>query len=112
MRFIHTSDWHLGHTLKDMDRSAEHAAFLGWLVERIRDEAPDALLIAGDIFDRSQPSPAAQRAWYEFLLAAHAARPAMAIVVIAGNHDSGARLDAPAQLLSRFKVHVVGAVPR
>ena len=51
MRFIHTSDWHLGHTLKEQDRSAEHDAFLAWLIGRIREEAPDALLIAGDVFD-------------------------------------------------------------
>ncbi|GDX82698.1 nuclease SbcCD subunit D [Deltaproteobacteria bacterium] len=112
MRFIHTSDWHLGHQLKDMDRTSEHAAFLAWLIERIHDEAPDALLIAGDVFDRPHPTATAQRAWFQFLLAAHTARPTMAIVVIAGNHDSGARLDAPAELLGHFKVHVVGAVPR
>lgn len=112
MRFIHTSDWHLGHTLKEQDRSEEHAAFLAWLTERIRDEAPDALLIAGDVFDAANPPAHAVRRWYRFLLDAHHAHPTMTIVVIAGNHDSGARLDAPRELLGQFRVHVVGAVPR
>ncbi len=112
MRLIHTSDWHLGHTLKDQDRSAEHAAFLDWLVARIAEEEPDALLIAGDIFDAANPPASALRAWYRFLLAAHTARPTMTVVVIAGNHDSGVRLDAPNQLLGEFRVRVVGAVPR
>ena len=112
MRFIHTSDWHLGHTLKEQDRSAEHDAFLAWLIGRIREEAPDALLIAGDVFDAANPPAHAMRRWYRFLRDANHALPTMTIVVIAGNHDSGARLDAPRDLLGHFQVHVVGAVPR
>ena len=42
MRLLHTSDWHLGHTLKDVAREHEHAAFLGWLLETCTREAPDA----------------------------------------------------------------------
>ena len=112
LRFIHTSDWHLGHTLKEQDRGPEHAAFLGWLTDRIRDEQPDALLIAGDVFDSANPPASALRAWYRFLVAAHGACPDMTVVAIAGNHDSGARLDAPRDLLGHFRVQVVGAAPR
>src|SRR4051812_21702045 len=64
---LHTADWHLGHTLVDVPREAEHAAFLEWLLERIERERPDALVHAGDVFDSSNPPAAAQRAWYGFL---------------------------------------------
>ena len=112
MRIVHTSDWHLGHTLKEQDRGPEHAAFLDWLLGRLVEESPDALLIAGDIFDRSNPQPEAVRAWYRFLLAVHTALPALHVVVIGGNHDSGPRLDAPAELLGHFGVRIVGSAPR
>ncbi|MEB0284786.1 metallophosphoesterase family protein, partial [Sphingomonas sp. 10B4] len=50
MRFIHTSDWHIGQTLHQFERAAEHQAFLDWLVLTLVRERVDALLIAGDIF--------------------------------------------------------------
>ncbi len=112
MRILHTSDWHLGHTLKEQVRGPEHDAFLAWLVAQIADESPDLLLIAGDVFDAPNPPASAVRAWYRFLLAAHKARPTLTVVVIGGNHDSGARLDAPSELLGHFRVHVVGATPQ
>jgi rfaE bifunctional protein kinase chain/domain len=56
MRLLHTSDWHLGQTLHDFDRSYEHRQFLDWLLGRIAAERPDALLIAGDVFDNANPS--------------------------------------------------------
>ena len=67
MRLLHTSDWHLGHTLYDVPRDAEHAAFLDWLLETLEAEAVDALLVAGDIFDTANPSADAQAAWYQFV---------------------------------------------
>jgi exonuclease SbcD len=99
MRILHTSDWHLGHTLRDWDRADEHAAFLAWLLDTLEAEQVDALLIAGDIFDTANPSAAAQEAWYEFLVAARRRCSGLDIVVIGGNHDSAARLDAPNPLL-------------
>lgn len=112
MRLVHTSDWHLGHTLHDRDRGAEHAAFVEWLLGQLSLEKPELLLIAGDVFDVANPAASAVAAWYRFLLAAHVACPDLTIVVIAGNHDSGTRLDAPKELLGHFRVHIVGAVPR
>ena len=51
MKVIHTSDWHLGHILYNLDRNAEHEAFLGQLCKLVCTEKPDALLVSGDIFD-------------------------------------------------------------
>ncbi len=112
MRFIHTSDWHLGHELHDQDRRAEHQAFLAWLLALLARETPHALLIAGDIFHTSNPSAAAVRDWYRFLMAVSRLDPSPQVIVIGGNHDSGPRLDAPRELLEHFRVQVVGNPPR
>jgi exonuclease SbcD len=57
MRLIHTSDWHLGHTLHEISRRAEHLAFFDWLLGRLQALQADALLVAGDIFDTANPRP-------------------------------------------------------
>ncbi len=112
MRLLHTSDWHLGITLGGHPREQEHARFLAWLLGTLREQSVDALLITGDIFDAANPPAAAQRLYYDFLAECHAALPALNIVIIGGNHDSAGRLDAPAELLSRLRVRVVGGIPR
>ena len=99
MRLLHTADWHLGHSLHRFRRHAEHARFLDWLLDQLEEHAVDALLVAGDVFDTANPPSQALRAWYGFLARARARMPALDIVVIGGNHDSAARLDAPRPLL-------------
>lgn len=112
MRLIHTSDWHLGQSLHQYDRSAEHRLFLDWLLDTLVEESVDALLIAGDVFDHSNPSAAAQALLYRFLREAKQRLPQLDIVMTAGNHDSPGRLEAPAPLLSVFGAHAVGLVDR
>jgi exonuclease SbcD len=112
MRLVHTSDWHLGHRLHGVPREREHARFLRWLVDRLVEEQADALVIAGDIFDTANPPAEAQRAFYQFLAACLKKRPRLDIVVIAGNHDSPARLDATADVLRPLGVHLIGSLPR
>ncbi len=112
MRLIHTSDWHLGHRLRDLDRALEHARFLTWLLDQIEAERADALLIAGDIFDSANPPPSAQEQWYGFLAEARRRFGALDIVAIGGNHDSAARLDAPNPLLRALGVRLVGGLPQ
>ena len=112
MRILHTADWHLGHTLRDHSRAAEHEHFLRWLVQTVVDREVDALLLAGDVFDSANPPPAALRTWFRFLGDLKQARPSVQVVVIAGNHDSAARLLAPRELLAAFDVRVVGVVER
>lgn len=108
MRLLHTSDWHLGQTLHDFDRSYEQQCFLNWLLDALETEQIDALLIAGDVFDNPNPSADAQRQFYQFLSEAKRRLPPLDIVIIAGNHDSAGRLEAPASLLETLGVTVVG----
>jgi DNA repair protein SbcD/Mre11 len=112
MRILHTADWHLGHTLRSHARTAEHERFLAWLVATVVERQVDVLLIAGDVFDAANPPPAVWRLWFGFLGELKAKRPSVQVVVIAGNHDSAARLEAPQDLLRAFDVRVVGALRR
>ncbi len=112
MKILATSDWHLGNLFHGNDRLPEHRHFLTWLLEQIREQQPDALLVAGDIFDNGNPSAAAQSAYYEFLADATEVCPDMQIVITAGNHDSACRLEAPRALLTRHNVDVRGNVRR
>ncbi|OQX43688.1 MAG: exonuclease sbcCD subunit D, partial [Candidatus Sedimenticola endophacoides] len=108
MKILHTSDWHLGRTLCGRRRHEEFAAFLEWLAGIIEAHAIDALLVAGDLFDTSTPGNPAQALYYRFLCRV-AASPCRHVVVVAGNHDSPAFLEAPRELLKALDVHVVGA---
>ncbi len=110
LKFLHTSDWHLGRRLYGKPRDDESAAFLDWLVATIDEQGIDVLLVAGDIFDTTTPSNRAQELYYRFL-ARMAASGCRHVVIIAGNHDSPSFLEAPAGLLSALDIHVVGAVP-
>ena len=112
MRLLHTSDWHLGQTLHSYDRSYEHQQFLDWLLATVVEQAVDALLIAGDIFDTANPSAAAQKQLYRFLQQARERAPALDIILIAGNHDSPGRLEAPGPLLEAHGTTVIGHVLR
>lgn len=112
MRLIHTGDWHIGQLFMDHDRSAEHAAFFEWLLSKIRELGVDVLLIVGDVFDSPNPSAAAQRMFYNFLRDANAQSNGLQIVLIAGNHDSAARLEAPLALLEGLNVSVKGVIKR
>ncbi len=112
MRLIHTSDWHLGQTLHSFDRSLEHQCFLDWLLDTLVAQQADALLICGDVFDSANPSAASQKQLYRFLQQAKARVPHLATVIIAGNHDSPGRLEAPGPLLETVDATVVGFVPR
>lgn len=112
MRLLHTADWHLGHSLHGIARDYEHRCFLDWLLDTLEDEQADALLIAGDIFDSANPPASALALLYGFLADARRRCPQLDIVIVAGNHDSPSRLDAPQPLLARLGVHVVGALPR
>jgi exonuclease SbcD len=112
LKLFHTADWHLGQLLHGYDRLAEHRAFLDWLVAQIRERQPDALLVAGDVFDTINPSADAQKLFYRFLASAVAVRPALQIVITAGNHDAAARLEAPNPVLENFNIHIVGTLSR
>jgi exonuclease SbcD len=110
VRLIHTADWHLGSTWAGHSRAAEHDVFLAWLIDLVETTAPDALLIAGDIFETGNPSAQAQAQWFTFLAELRRRAPFVDVVAIGGNHDAAARLDAPASLYGALGFHVQGSV--
>jgi exonuclease SbcD len=111
IRLIHTSDWHLGQTLRDMPRDEEQVEFLAWLLDVFEEEQAEGLLVCGDIFDTSNPSAAAQRHFFSFLAQFRARFPEANLILVGGNHDSGHRLDAMADLLAALRIHVIGTFP-
>lgn len=112
MKVIATGDWHIGNVFHGIDRIEEHRHFLAWLVDRVVDEKPDLLLVAGDVFDNNNPSAQAQTVYFDFLASLGKVAPTMATVIISGNHDSGMRLQAPKSILQQNGVEIRGGVPR
>jgi len=110
MKVLHTSDWHLGATLYTKRRYDEAEQFLAWLVDTIRKEVIDVLLIAGDVFDTTLASNRAQELYYRFLQEA-SNTCCSDIIITAGNHDSPTFLDAPKALLKALNIHVIASVP-
>ncbi|HQW53139.1 MAG TPA: exonuclease SbcCD subunit D C-terminal domain-containing protein [Acinetobacter sp.] len=110
VRFFHTSDWHLGQFFYNHSRQYEHEQFLAWLLEQIKEKQPHALLIAGDIFDVINPSSHAQKQLYQFLADAHDIAPQMQTLMIAGNHDSGYRIEQVEPLLEKYNAKTVGVI--
>ncbi|NNP72948.1 exonuclease sbcCD subunit D [Acinetobacter defluvii] len=110
VRFFHTSDWHLGQFFYHHSRQYEHEQFLAWLLEQIKAKQPHALLIAGDIFDVINPASSAQKQLYQFLADAHARAPHMQTLMIAGNHDSGYRIEQVEPLLEKYNAKTVGVI--
>ncbi|MBT2557893.1 exonuclease subunit SbcD [Hymenobacter sp. ISL-91] len=111
MRILHTADWHLGQRfIQGHERTEEHRHFLDWLVATIEAEQVEVLVVAGDIFDTGSPSNQALELYYDFLLKLRQTG-CRDVVVVGGNHDSPATLNAPARLLRHLRVHVVGCVP-
>ena len=111
-KIIHTSDWHLGQNFYGYDRSEEQADFLRQLVDIVSQQQPDALLVSGDIFHTAAPSSAAVTLYVNAMLDIHNACPKMAIVVIAGNHDSASRLQCDSRLWELAGVKVLGGIAR
>lgn len=112
MKLIHTSDWHVGQELRGYARLDEHSHFVDQLCRIAADERPDALLVCGDVYDTKIPTALTQRALVDSTLRLRRACPDMKIIVTAGNHDSGARLDAQSLLWEAIGVSMVGACRR
>ena len=112
LRIIHTADWHLGHHLHGVSRDYEHQQFLDWLLLQLEQQQADVLIVAGDIFDTANPSAAAHAQLYDFLVTARSKCPQIDIILVGGNHDSAARLDAPGVLLKALGVSVIGGLTR
>ena len=105
MKLLHTSDWHVGKAIRGASRSDEHRAVLDEMAAVAAAEDVDVVVVAGDLFDTSTPSPESEEIVYRALLAL--ARTGATVAVIAGNHDNARRLRAVAPLLELGNVHLV-----
>lgn len=106
MKVLHTSDWHIGQKFMGKSREDEHKAFLSWVVEIIKKENIDVLIVAGDIFDTGNPPNYALELYYNFLKQLFSIEN-LYVIITAGNHDSISTLKAPKQLLEFMNVHVI-----
>lgn len=109
MRFIHTGDWHLGKSLHDMSLTDDQRFALDALLRLAEDRRVDAIVVAGDVYDRAVP-PTQAVGLLDDILAELALRLKIPVVMIAGNHDSPVRLQYLNGLVGRMGVHVVGEV--
>ena len=107
MKLLHTSDWHIGHTLYAKKRYKEHEKFLCWLKQTIEQRQIDALIVAGDVFDTGLPGGQAQKLYYGFLTSL-LGTCCKTVIIVAGNHDSPALLEAPAGVLEHLCIHAIG----
>ena len=107
MRLLHTSDWHVGKTIRGVSRLEEHAAVLGEIGEVARREEVDLVLVAGDLYETASPSAEAERVVIDALLDLRTVAP---VVAIAGNHDNPARFEALRPLAEQVGITVRGRV--
>ena len=105
MLILHTSDWHLGHTLHGASLGESADAFIDWLVALVRERGVDAVLISGDVFDRAVP-PVEALARMRRALRELTAQTT--VILTSGNHDGAARLGLFADMLTS-SLHVVTA---
>ncbi|MDE0376237.1 MAG: exonuclease SbcCD subunit D [bacterium] len=110
MRLLHTSDWHVGKTIRGASRADEHTAVLAEIAQVAAREEVDLVIVAGDLFDSAAPSAEAESIVYRALL--DLADTGADVAVIAGNHDNPRRLRAVAPLLQLGQVHVVAEPTR
>ena len=110
MKILHTSDWHLGHTLYNYDRTEEQMVMLLQMVNIVKEEQPDVFLLCGDVYHTPQPSAAVQTMFTNALVQIRDANPGMTIVITAGNHDSGSKHDIFRTPWKALKVYTVGTI--
>ena len=108
MRFLHTADWHVGKTLKGRDRLEEQRAVLAEIASAAEASEVDAVLVAGDVYDLSAPSAAAQQLVVQALLRMR--RAGAEVIVIAGNHDHGPTFEAYRPLMGVAGITLAGTV--
>ena len=112
MKFFHLSDLHIGLKLYNRDLGEDQAYILRQIIRLAAEERPDALVIAGDIYDRAVPPAEAVELFDRFITELTDTLPKLSVMLIAGNHDSGPRVGCLNAILSRQNVHMIGPPPR
>ncbi len=106
IKIIHTADWHIGKILHRQDLNEDLNLFFVWLIEYIKFEKIDLLLVSGDIFDLANPSNRDTTTYYKMLYRLSELK--VKVIITGGNHDSISLLDAPSDLLDILKITIVG----
>lgn len=112
MKFFHLSDLHIGLKLMNRYLREEHMDILRQVTDLAREEQPDAVVIAGDIYDKAVPAAEAVEVFDSFITELKRAVPEAEMMLISGNHDSGLRLNCFREILDEQKVHMIGLPPR
>ena len=111
MKFFHLSDLHIGKQLHRYNLKEDQQVILKEVIAYAKELRPDAIVIAGDIYDKSVPSAEAVTIFDEFLTELSEITPAIPILIISGNHDSPDRLNYASEILRRHHIYLVGNVP-
>lgn len=112
MKFFHLSDMHIGLKLINRDLREDQEYILKQITELAVREQPDAVVVAGDIYDKAVPSAEAVEVFDHFISGLTSALPDTSVMLISGNHDSGPRVNCFRSVLSRQNVHMIGLPPR
>lgn len=112
MRFFHLSDLHIGKQLHHYSLREDQEHILGEIIEYAGELHPDAVVIAGDVYDKPVPSAEAVTLFDDFLTRLARIRPQIPVMVISGNHDSADRLRYAAGILKEEKIYLAGSVPQ
>ncbi|MBQ5420387.1 MAG: exonuclease SbcCD subunit D [Selenomonas sp.] len=112
MRFFHLSDLHIGLKLVNHDLKEDQTFILRQIADQAAQRQPDAVVIAGDIYDKAIPAAEAVALFDEFITQLSTSLPQGEIMLISGNHDSAQRVDLFRQVLARHKIHLIGLPPR
>ena len=112
MKFFHLSDLHIGLKLMNRDLREGQMDILRQVTDLAREEQPDAVVIAGDIYDKAVPAAEAVEVFDSFITELKRAVPEAEMMLISGNHDSGLRLNCFREILDEQKVHMIGLPPR
>ena len=111
MKFFHLSDLHIGKQLHRYNLKEDQQVILKEVIDYAKELRPDAIVIAGDIYDKSVPSAEAVTIFDEFLTELSEITPVIPILIISGNHDSPDRLQYASEILRRHHIYLVGNVP-
>lgn len=112
MKFFHLSDLHIGLKLINRDLREDQEYILRQITELAVREQPDAVVVAGDIYDKAVPSAEAVEVFDHFIAGLTKVLPDTSVMLISGNHDSGPRVNCFRSVLSRQNVHMIGLPPR
>lgn len=112
MKFFHLSDLHIGKQLNHYNLKEDQIYILNQVVDKANELRPDAIVIAGDVYDKSVPSAEAVTIFDDFLTKISEINPSIPVFIISGNHDSAERLDFASSILGRHNVFISGLPPR